>query len=382
MIPEDEYLERIVRGINAISNPDAEVQWNANLGGRQFDVMLTFSSGPYKFLVLIEVKGKKRKVSADQLEAFVTKAGDKLANKVVFVSRSGFQSGAINVATKHGVDLFELEFEPGQLEDEADRSFVVMKREPGEKFSFLGLTRSPPSAEQISVGQPTLTNAVIDCRLIYAGGSAQSLPTETTQMQYYAEKSLLSDGRTLREAIREVSTQEYPLGSINKKTVSFVPHLQITPPDEFFFCAGTLASLEVTIEPIMATPLRGNIRFEPTSVAPWVIYRNVASGETLRLHTVTLPLGDNLLEPGRFYFELSPLRYYYCADIEGDLMRIYLVESFQDGQLFQAIISQLKKYSPYYIPVSDKQIIARLSARLKRMREIKGDPAVPTLRAR
>lgn len=56
--------------------------------------------------------------------------------------------------------------------------------------------------------------------------------------------------------------------------------------------------------------------------------------------------------------------YYYCADIQNDLVRWYLIENFQNGEKISATMTQHAKYSTYYIPVSDKKVLGRLRRRL------------------
>src|SRR3546814_18495417 len=91
MIKEDEYLERVVAGIHAVSSGDAEVIWNESINGRQFDVVVRFQLGTLAYLVLVEVKNRSRRASAQDVEAFVTKARDQQASKAVFVTVAGFQ---------------------------------------------------------------------------------------------------------------------------------------------------------------------------------------------------------------------------------------------------------------------------------------------------
>lgn len=45
MISADEYLERVVAGVQAATTKDAEVLWNDKINGRQFDVSVRFTSG-------------------------------------------------------------------------------------------------------------------------------------------------------------------------------------------------------------------------------------------------------------------------------------------------------------------------------------------------
>src|SRR3546814_9627973 len=68
MIKEDEYLERVVAGIHAVSSGDAEVIWNESINGRQFDVVVRFQLGTLAYLVLVEVKNRSRRASAQRSE--------------------------------------------------------------------------------------------------------------------------------------------------------------------------------------------------------------------------------------------------------------------------------------------------------------------------
>ena len=46
MVSDDEYLERIVAGIQTVTTDGADVTWNETLNGRQFDVVVRFRSCP------------------------------------------------------------------------------------------------------------------------------------------------------------------------------------------------------------------------------------------------------------------------------------------------------------------------------------------------
>ena len=111
MITDDEYLERVVAAIHAVTSDGAQVTWNEVIGGRQFDVTVRFTIGTLRYLVVIEVKNRNRPASASDLDGFVLKARDQNANKSVFVTAAGFQEGAKRVALRHGVDLFTVTFD-------------------------------------------------------------------------------------------------------------------------------------------------------------------------------------------------------------------------------------------------------------------------------
>src|SRR3546814_13079848 len=102
MISDDEYLERIVAGIHVVTTEGAEVIWNEKINGRQFDVAVRFQVGTLRYLVLIEVKNRSRKVTAEHIASFVTKARDQKASKTVVDSDAEFQYGAVLVAGGRG----------------------------------------------------------------------------------------------------------------------------------------------------------------------------------------------------------------------------------------------------------------------------------------
>ncbi len=365
MVSDDEYLERIVRGINAFANPDADVRWNEKIGGRQFDVVVRFTSGPYRFLLVVEVKDKTRKVSASEIEAFITKADDQLADKKIFVASAGYQSGAIEVAKKHGVELFSVTFLPGTLEDTDDKTFILLKRSKDGSVKFEGVARSIVSSEPtLAIGNPTEVNVIDKCKLHYSDGSCRSIPSEPTQMKYYMERSKFSDGRSIHDVIREDTTTPIRDGKRVEKVISIDPPLAITPPDFYFIPAGHVKGVEFSYFSAFARPLTGNAQIEPTSVAPKVEYKNINSGETITMDASALPVADGRIEIDHFYFGYHPLRYFYCDGIDGDVIKFILVESFQSGQLFQATVRQDRKYAWQYMPVRDEDILARLRSRL------------------
>ncbi|WP_192181956.1 restriction endonuclease [Mesorhizobium amorphae] len=115
MISDDKYIELITAAINRLTMEGSEVQWNVQIERRQFDVLAVIRVGLYEILMAFEVKDKKRPISVELMDAFVTKASDAKVNKAVFVSTTGYQRGAIEVARRHGIELFKLSFENEHL---------------------------------------------------------------------------------------------------------------------------------------------------------------------------------------------------------------------------------------------------------------------------
>src|ERR1035441_329053 len=96
-----------------------------------------------------------------------------------------------------------------------------------------------------------------------------------------------------------------------------------------------------------------------------VLWPGVATGEEKTFSQHGLSLGFNTaFAEGTFYEQPLLATYYYGHPTGGHLARLYLVESFQLGNLVQALLTVETKYANLYVPVSDKAIIQRLQRRL------------------
>lgn len=355
MISDDEYLERVVAGIQEVSTEGAEVRWNEELNGRQFDVVVRFKMGALRYLVLIEVRNRTRKASAEHLEAFATKASDQNANKAVFVTVAGFQSGAIEVAKRHGIELFTLTFDEKNIRPMHDATWI-WTRNP----------RAPKDAKpEFEIGEPELIANIENISLTYVDGSLGDMPYEQSQMNYYVKKAKLSDGRTLESVVATMPIAEVKLGETSTAEYCFDPPVQIVPPDEYFFRGGMLKAIRVKVSGRLGRAMRGNVRIDPNVMTSPVVYKNAITGEETHFAIESLPLNFECVSSGRFYFTVCPLAYFYCDAIKGTVVHWVLVETFQTGRLVQAMTKQEIKYSSHYIPVVDKKIISRLQARLE-----------------
>ena len=313
MISEHEYLERVVSGIQAVSTDGANVQWNEKLNGRQFDVVVRFRLGTLRYIVLIEVRNRKRPTSASDIEAFTLKARDLLANKVVFVSRAGFQRGAIKVAESHGTDLFSISFDTTEVSWPTEGTFFVAQR-PGREHV--------PAT--ISFGEPRPMPRFERICLIYSDGRKGLVPTELSQMTYYLAQTTLSDGRVLFDPLEHIAAMKHRVGKVTTCKVSFDPLVTIEPPDQYFFSRGSIKAVTVSATSVVARPIRGNAMFEPGLLSSPVVYTNVLTGEVVRYETASLPLGDGEMVEGAFYFTYHPLIYFHCDKVRDDKAAVSL----------------------------------------------------------
>lgn len=371
MVSEDEFLERLVAGIQSMATPVAntEVRWNEKIGGRQFDVVVRFQLALTRYLVVIEVKNHKRRTEAQDVEAFVTKARDKQADKIIFVNKAGYQEGALDVARRHGVELFTVAFDEQSLELSTTAPYFLL--------SETNAASPPPT---LSLGEQKRVNVVVSMVLVYADGQRHEVPSETSQMTYYLQRTACADGRTLMDLINDGLPNPEVEQTVSHR-IMLTPAQQITPPDEYFYPAGSLTEIESKVEGDYSRSVEGNVRIEPSAFAPLVIYKNILTGEVLSFPMHMLPLGEERVEPLRFYFMESPLRYFYCAAVHDNLVAWRLVESFQAGKLVRSEFRQDMKYARYYIPVTDPKILERLQHRLRDLDNLAGKKANPSKRA-
>lgn len=355
MISDDEYLERLVAGIQSFTTTDTTtaVNWNEKINGRQFDVVVRFELALVRYLVLIEVKNHTRKTEARDIEAFITKARDKQADKIIFVNKAGYQSEALEVARRHGVELFSTSFDAEKSELSTTAPYLLLSKTNGE----------PVPRPTLSLGERERVNVVATATLVYTDGERHEVPPEPSQMTYYLRRTKCSDGRALLDLIADLPSPDVKHTLSHRIPVK--PPLKIVPPDSYFYPAGSIVAIECEIEGAFGRPIEGNVRIDPSAFAPPVIYTNVLTSEKLSLPMHELPLGERRVEQSRFYFMDHPLRYFYCANISGDLVSWRLIESFQDGNLVRVDFRQDMKYARYYIPVVDKRIQKRLHGRLK-----------------
>lgn len=355
MISEDEYLERVVAGIQAATNDKSEIKWNDIINGRQFDCTVRFKNGTLNYFVIFEVKNKSRKSSASDIEAFVTKGRDQNANKLVFVTVAGFQSGAIEVARRHGVDLYRIFYDDKDISLPRHQGVINIINE-----NYIGEEKTP----QLHIGEETHINNITSITLKYMDGSKATMPKEASQMTYYCSKSKFKNGQSIEDIIHTEVDHLYDINAINKKNINIKPPMRISPPDEYFFKSGIIKSLEIDIQGILSRQLTGNIKVDPGLFTSKVVYEDILNNEVHKFEIYDLIMGSENVEVGKFYCTMHPLNYYYCSKKTSSSIQWMLIESFQNGDLIRATYTQDVIWEKNYIPISDKKTIARLKKRL------------------
>ncbi|MCH8342390.1 MAG: restriction endonuclease [Planctomycetes bacterium] len=332
-------FERVVAAIHHAETEGAQVAWNDFINGRQFDVTIRFEYGLHKYLSVIECKDERRKISIDEVEAFVTKAADVLANKAIMVSSSGFQSGCRDVARRHAVTLLTLK----EVED------------------------LPP--ELLSEQLIQAVN-IYDIRVEAPEGSEVRLPEDKGQLPYLLRKGVASDGKTSESLMTVVNAGiQHRIGLLSDEETTLTCN----------FPAGSTIELPDRDELLSVKSLSFRCRWVSarTATHPFLdipgVYQSYQLKDEIEGTTKTIPKGrvphgfDTVIEPGKFYFCPSLVFSYFCKAVEGDDVTWILLESYQHGTLIQAEIGQKRECSKYYVEITDPEEIKRLVRMLDRL---------------
>ena len=337
------HFERLVAAIHQAADAGADVRWDEQIDGRQFDVTIRFRKGLYDHLSVVECKEYKQPVPIEKVEAFVTKSRDVHANVAVLASSSGFQSGAMECAKRHGITL--LHVTAGGLID--------------------------PSVFGAKWGESKEVLVIKSISLRYADGSEKTLPSRQNVLTYYAYHIVLERTgvrRTLDSVISAVITKASPKEENHTELIPVEDGTSVVEPTDDEIPLKPLKSIEVETAIVTAKAIEGPYRVDPVVLLPRVDVKNVTTGESTSFDYGQLPLGiGNKFTPGKFYESQGLGFFHYCNWVKGDLVELWMVESFQFGQLFQCRVTLETKYANRYVEVTDEAVLSRLERRRKSM---------------
>jgi hypothetical protein len=118
-------------------NPDTKVTHNVELtdntgNKRQVDVLIEYKADDrFKLKTIIECKDWTSKVKIGTIGEFVDKLKSVGADRGIFVSRSGFQSGAFDKAKHEGVLLYTFDEIDKEIVNSWFKEFILKKRVQG-----------------------------------------------------------------------------------------------------------------------------------------------------------------------------------------------------------------------------------------------------------
>jgi hypothetical protein len=352
-------FERIVAAIHLAEAKGAKVAWNEDINGRQFDVVIRFKFQFYDYLVIIECKDLGRPVEVKEVDAFVTKSKDANANKAIMVSNNGFQSGATQVAKKHNVELFTL---------------TQIQEMPQDLFT--------DQVIPVLIVWPVAFRKT-NKEIVYLSKDENKLKYEVSHIKLKGFGDM-----TLADVLGPFSQLRAPfdIPGVPKFGGSFPVATKEKQKIEVTLQIGTKAVFPITDEEILVSHLlviywMDSVRLMKPSLLDLTIfkdlgvkydYKNVLTEEHTILDAQNLPLGvDTKLEAGKFYSQPGLKFFFYCESTTKTQALMYLVESYQHGQLVTAEITvPIPAAAPYYVEITDSTEIERLWKMYERMKSL------------
>src|SRR3546814_16306774 len=109
------------------------------------------------------------------------------------------------------------------------------------------------------------------------------MPTEPSQITYYAHKTVLQDGRTLADLIGKVPFGPMELCEGRSETLKLNPAQRMKQPDESFFVSGLLAATECGAVCRLVHSIQGEPAVDPGVFKYPISYTNAFTGEASRV---------------------------------------------------------------------------------------------------
>ncbi|MEM9617978.1 MAG: restriction endonuclease [Pseudomonadota bacterium] len=306
-------FEKLIAAIQRCAHDGARVNWNEKIDGRQFDCVIRFPYGLYSYLVVLECRNKSNRTPADEIDSFVTKSRDAKVDKAIFVSKAGYQSGALAVAERHGIDLYTIDEVDELPEDAID--FGLM---PVIKISEFKIY-SP--SKKILRTFPDRPNR---------------LRFWLTNSKFYKHKRWVTFAELVNECLPRIqaaataTVQDYTIQFSSKKPAK-VPLEHNPVKDESVRAKYVSFQFQVVEARTFQT------HHDPDHVQKSINFRSVVTGDSRLFTRKEISKGlETELRAGVYYRNVVLDGAYYCESVNGDIATMHMIESYQHGRFLQA----------------------------------------------
>lgn len=350
--PKWKKFERFVAAIHIAEQKGATVKWNDIIEGRQFDVTIRFKEGLYDYLTVVECKDYATSVPVKEVEAFVTKSRRAKADKAIFFSSNGFQSGAKEVAKDEKISLISINtINELSIEEISDELFPFICLFYFFRFELIDQKTFITFPEEPKV----LRHMMRDTRIIgdNIDTNPEGLVEENTLL---ATENASNLPQTFKISLPS-NTEFIHLGGLAKeKVISFL----------FDYCLVSTKKLLTTKGLGVDHYLTGDIyelKDEINNVSQYIDKSKYQLGF------------DTVVSEGKFYKNHNLDFSYFCESVQNKSVIMCLVESYQAGILVQAIVTLPIDNTKQFIEITDKKEIERLSEMYNLLKEniIKND---------
>jgi hypothetical protein len=334
-------FEKIIAGIHLLQAQGAKVTFDDHVVGRrtnrkrQLDVSLRFNHSYYDYFVVVECKDYEGRVPIDELEAFRTKLEDVGAHKGIMVSSEGFQEGAEATARAYGIDLFTL------TEHSSDWTQTI--REQVLKVPF------PRKIEFDHIPVPR-------------EGSPDHVAYEQIIFYRYDKNPPIN----LAKILTDVCTHFYDNNIAVPCLVDlkFPKEMFVQFPGQSFYTP--VYGLKLHLENFVWKSSK-TVDMPPQLLK--YIYADTEKEKVFEIPADTVPIGiDTVLEPGKFYINQARMKY-RCISIAGERATMMLMESRQDGHVYDVEFVMDMREASYYVPLMDEQEVERLEKRYQSLKK-------------
>lgn len=321
-------FEHIVAAVHETEKSGAKVKWDETIDGRQFDVTVRQCIGNQQLLTVIECKSGKNKVPVKEVDALVTKAKDAEADNAVIICESGFQSGCIGVAKRHGITLLTLNEAAGIPVQQLSGSFTL-------GINIKSILIHPQNENEFP------------------------LSNKPPKLEWQIKKAIVTTGHqstSLSETLSKlISTTKL---STQPQCINFSlkgAHLQLPDRKELIILGSVSCVANFTKVAIL-----------PNGLDPWLRNRSYdIQDHTGKQVSSTQALGmkrsqGDTIRPGKFYYDPAMDAPYYCDSISDGVARIVALELYQHGELLRAVAKAEVKLMTGYVEIRDKKEIQRL----------------------
>jgi hypothetical protein len=340
-----------VTAIHRAEQKGAEVKWNDKINKRQFDVTIRFQAGAYPYLTVVECRDQRAPLKVERIESLVTKSHDAKANKAIMVSSSGFQKGCYVVAQRYGVELFTMQEVHDLPEDLLEKSISI----------------------------PIL---VIHSFALHCGAEELVLPEERNILPFLVKDTFIESHNhrvTIESILDDIHSELEQSGTSESKSyrIDFRKGSVVTLPD--IKSGNTLEFIQLPIEYItFKYQITPGLYLKDEGLDPYLLrrryeFKNAVSGEGKIYSPKELEVGfDTIFRPGSFYFDVHSEFRYFCHKIDGDLIKLAMLEGYQHGRHLQVTFTVLRENARSYAEITDESEINRLKAMLRTLRNRRG----------
>lgn len=329
--PKWRKFEKLVAGIHKTKEQGAEVVFDDKVVGkrtgeaRQIDVSVRFQHGFYEYLMIIECKDYKKRVSVDKVEALRTKREDVGADKAIMVSPHGFQKGAVKAAKAYDIELFTLK------EEVSDWTRIV--KEEIVKFPF---------PTKVAFEHPH-------------GGHYEQGHTYYDEVLLYRDET--SPPVTLEQIVKDAAIKVYERGDELpcEVYVPFKPELFTEFPEDK--SRVRLSGVAVTFE---SYEWKTTHEIDMPPKIEKYVYSDIEEKHKHEFLADAVPIGpDTVLEPGKFYSN-SVGKLFKCIAVNGNVAIMVFLDSYREVVKYRYEFVEDIARSNFYLPIAIPSEVERL----------------------